>query len=180
MKREEIIRSIEKMRDHGVTEEWRTEFTEVMRDRLTRRSALADDFHRAIIYCFIVWTRIGYLNKERRNFLRPTKRAILMAIGLMVAAILQIILLVAFLALLKVDKVYAVLIVTALLLFELGYVVSKGNEMFGTHAANELGMSTACIACGYDLSGHDSVLGPQLSVGPEQCPECGKAYPAIK
>ncbi len=36
-----------------------------------------------------------------------------------------------------------------------------------------------CCACRYDLNGHDSVLGADLWVGPEICPECGQTYPAI-
>lgn len=36
-----------------------------------------------------------------------------------------------------------------------------------------------CHGCGYDLRGHESVLGPALPVGPLQCPECGKRYPAV-
>ncbi len=36
-----------------------------------------------------------------------------------------------------------------------------------------------CTACGYDLDGHASVLGDDVWVGPEVCPECGERYPAI-
>ncbi len=36
-----------------------------------------------------------------------------------------------------------------------------------------------CVRCGYDLSGLDSVLGPQLPVGPISCPECGEDYPSV-
>jgi hypothetical protein len=36
-----------------------------------------------------------------------------------------------------------------------------------------------CMACGYNLDGHASVLGDDVWVGPEVCPECGERYPAI-
>lgn len=36
-----------------------------------------------------------------------------------------------------------------------------------------------CYCCGYSLDGHASVLGDDVWVGPEVCPECGERYPAI-
>lgn len=36
-----------------------------------------------------------------------------------------------------------------------------------------------CHKCGYNLDGHASVLGDDVWVGPEVCPECGERYPAI-
>lgn len=40
-------------------------------------------------------------------------------------------------------------------------------------------ISDHCCRCQYRLEGHDSVLGDDLWVGPEICPECGQTYPAI-
>jgi len=37
----------------------------------------------------------------------------------------------------------------------------------------------ACHQCEYSLDGHESVLGDDIWVGPEICPECGERYPAI-
>ncbi len=37
----------------------------------------------------------------------------------------------------------------------------------------------ACHQCQYSLDGHESVLGEDIWVGPEVCPECGERYPAI-
>ena len=36
-----------------------------------------------------------------------------------------------------------------------------------------------CRCCNYELYGLDSILGEDLWVGPEICPECGHTYPAI-
>jgi hypothetical protein len=36
-----------------------------------------------------------------------------------------------------------------------------------------------CCKCGYDLGGLESPFGPQIPVGPDQCPECGEEFPAI-
>ena len=40
-------------------------------------------------------------------------------------------------------------------------------------------LRTVCYCCGYDLSAFESVLGDDIWVGPEICPECGERYPAI-
>ena len=42
-----------------------------------------------------------------------------------------------------------------------------------------IGIAYACHDCGYNLEGHDSVLGEHAWVGPEVCPECGTRFPAI-
>ena len=44
---------------------------------------------------------------------------------------------------------------------------------------NWIYINKECIRCGYNLEGHDSLLGDDLWVGPEICPECGQTYPAI-
>ncbi|MFG0298461.1 MAG: hypothetical protein ACF8K1_02535 [Phycisphaerales bacterium JB047] len=36
-----------------------------------------------------------------------------------------------------------------------------------------------CCKCGYDLEGLESSFGPELPIGPSQCPECGVDFPAI-
>lgn len=178
MKRDEVIRLIEKMQANGVPDKWCEEFAEVMRQESQKRNALADDFHRSIVYCFVLFTRVGYLDKERRNFLRPTKRSIVMAFGLMVAVILQSIVLLAILTAAGLG-VYALIILMFVLLFELGYVVSKGNQLIGGYSGDDLGLSSSCTHCKYDLSGLESVLGEKLWIGPESCPECGHRYPAV-
>jgi hypothetical protein len=45
--------------------------------------------------------------------------------------------------------------------------------------AHSVGIYSDCMACGYNLDGHASVLGDDVWVGPEVCPECGERYPAI-
>jgi hypothetical protein len=42
-----------------------------------------------------------------------------------------------------------------------------------------VGIYRDCTKCGYALDHHDSVLGEDIWVGPEICPECGERYPAI-
>ena len=44
---------------------------------------------------------------------------------------------------------------------------------------DKLGVHRICVQCTYDLSGHESVLGDDLWVGPAVCPECGQDYPAV-
>lgn len=44
---------------------------------------------------------------------------------------------------------------------------------------DNLGVHRKCVKCKYDLSGHDSLLGDELWVGPAACPECGQDYPAV-
>ena len=62
-------------------------------------------------------------------------------------------------------------------LLMVGVWVYKVLEMrFGPRA---IGLRDQCISCGYDLTGLDSVLGEEIWVGPERCPECGKEYPAV-
>ena len=178
MKRDEIIERIESVRIKGVNQSRSEEIKAALRSAKQRRSKLADDFHRAIVYCFILFTRVGYLNKERRNFLRPTKRALLMTAGLFAVVIVQVFVLALVLAALGLrDSI--LLIVLFVLLFELGYVVSKGNKLIRVGLGDEFGLSQECVKCRYDLDGHDSVLGDTLWVGPEVCPECGHRYPAI-
>lgn len=178
MKREEVIRLIEKMQANGVPDKWCEEFAEAMRQASQKRNALADDFHRAIVYCFVLFTRVGYLNKERRNFLRPTKRSMLMAFGLMLAVIAESIALLAIMVAVGLGAA-SLIILMFVLLFQLGYVVSKGNQLIGGYSGDDLGLSPSCTQCAYDLSGLDSVLGEKLWVGPESCPECGLRYPAV-
>ena len=178
MQRDEIITAIEKMRAEGVSDKSRDEFEAIMRRESERRNALADDFHRAIIYCFIVFMRAGYLNKESRNFLRPTKRALMMTVGLLIAVVLEVFLLAALIGFLGFGD-YAVILIIFVLLFELGFVVTKGNKLIRGHMGDELGLSRSCTKCSYDLSGLDSVLGDELWVGPEVCPECGHRYPSV-
>ncbi|MCR9075472.1 MAG: hypothetical protein NXI07_05475 [bacterium] len=36
-----------------------------------------------------------------------------------------------------------------------------------------------CCSCGYELGGLESPFGPQIPIGPAQCPECGVEFPAI-
>jgi hypothetical protein len=36
-----------------------------------------------------------------------------------------------------------------------------------------------CHSCSFGLEGHASMLGDDIWVGPEVCPECGERYPAI-
>ena len=93
MKRSEVIAAIEKLKREGESDAARSEFVRVTQQAQRDRSSLADDFHRAIVYCFIMFTRVGYLNKERRNFLRPTLRSVIMAALLVLFAIIQAIVL---------------------------------------------------------------------------------------
>ena len=44
---------------------------------------------------------------------------------------------------------------------------------------HSIGIRKACSQCRYSLDGHESVLGDDIWVGPEVCPECGERYPAI-
>lgn len=143
------------------------------RDR--HRQAWADDWHRAIVYCFVLFSRVGYLNKERREFLSPTKRAVVLTILLIIGVILEILVLAV--ALQRVDSTYAVPLGILILLFQLGYIVAKISKYESRRA--ESGFSLSCISCEYSLEGLDSVLGDQLWVGPAVCPECGQEYPAI-
>jgi hypothetical protein len=178
MKRDEIIEAIEKMRSHGVNEAQFAEFTKLMQRNATRRSALADDFHRALAYSFIIFMGTKYIPKQQRIFLRPTLRAVLFSVGLLIAAILQIGVLGVVLNWIGLED-YAIVIIIFAMLFELGYIASKGNALIRGHTGGALGLSEKCVQCKYDLTGHDSLLGEKLWVGPEICPECGGRYPAV-
>ena len=101
-----------------------------------------------------------------------------MAIVLVVLAIVQAIVLGVILVAIGL-KAYAIIIVFFVMMFELGYIVTKGNKLIRGHLGDELGMSHVCTKCSYDLIEHESVLGEQLWVGPEKCPECGLDYPTV-
>jgi len=178
MKREEIIEAIEKMRTHGVTDAWCAEFTKMMQNKAQRRNSLADDFHRAITYCFILFSGTKFIPKQQRAFLRPTLRAVLLAAGLLIGVILEIIVVAIAFHLMGIGE-YTLFFILFGLLFQLGYIVTKGNAMIQGYSGNELGLCQECTRCNYDLSGLDSVLGEKLWVGPELCPECGRCYPAV-
>ena len=53
----------------------------------------------------------------------------------------------------------------------------RGAPPKGSQRASKI--KPECVKCGYDLSGLDSALGPNLPVGPSTCPECGEDYPAV-
>lgn len=178
MKREEIITTIEKMQKHGYSDAQQAELTKIIESEARRRSAFADDLHRAIAYCFIHLSSTRYIPKQQRIFLRPTLRAVLLAVVIMLAVVFQMFVFIVILKLIGLGD-YAFVIIIFALLFELGYVATKGDSMIRGHKSNQLGLSQVCTKCNYDLSGHESVLGEQLWVGPENCPECGQKYPAV-
>lgn len=182
MERAEIIAAIEKLRQKPDNETWRTEFIEKVsrrhQSRSVKRSALGDDFHRAVVYCFVIFTRVGYVNKETRAFLRPTKRAIWIAVCLVLAVLLEIVFFVVVATMFSFG-VYFVLIVILILLFQVGYINSIVTKLQASDDADDLGMNLACVGCSYPLTGLDSALGDSVWVGPAVCPECGLEYPAI-
>lgn len=182
MKREEVIAAIEKFSAHPECDHWRKEFFRVASQALAqnhaRRASLSTDFQRAIIYLFILMTGLRYLRKADRRFLRFNLRSVLMASGLFVALLVEIIgatVLVARFGLgiyTGVGFMYLLLMEFAGLIWVLKRIERRTND-------DELGMVRNCVKCRYDLSGHESVLGDDIWVGPAVCPECGQAYPAV-
>ncbi len=61
-------------------------------------------------------------------------------------------------------------------IFGIAWILHKLAKRIGLQAS---GIRERCTSCGYDLDGHESVLGVDIWVGPEICPECGRNYPAI-
>jgi len=70
----------------------------------------------------------------------------------------------------------------------LGYLVIVGGLFSASwvwiYLRNRLGLrrvdiGAMCQICGYRLDGCASVLGNDVWVGPEVCPECDERYPAI-
>ena len=58
-------------------------------------------------------------------------------------------------------------------------LVPMGLLFRKTFRFNPIRIEDRCWSCSYDLSNHQSVLGDDVWVGPEVCPECGERYPAI-
>ena len=182
MKRIEVIAAIEKLKKKPENRKWSAEFIEKLsqytEQRRSQRSALGDDLHRAVVYCFMLSTRIGYVNKETRRFLRPTKRSVGFAFGFVLFVLIEIAFLVHILGLLSFG-VYVIPSIVFILLFQLGYVGSLVSKLSLPRLRDENGVCLSCVDCSYSLAGLESVLGDRLWVGPAVCPECGQDYPAI-
>ncbi len=178
MKREQVIELVEDIRSKGMSKARIDHLRHELRDASHARSSLANDFNRALAYCFILISGARWIPKEQRRYLRPNRRAVFMALCMLASVILQVFVLgLLFVAIGLGD--YAIILIIFTLLFELGYVASKSQKMIKAGICNDDGVSVSCSDCQYDLSGHESVLGDEFWIGPETCPECGKTYPSI-
>ena len=61
-------------------------------------------------------------------------------------------------------------------LYVLAWGAARLPKRFNLHSIQ---IHAACHRCQYSLDSHESVLGEDIWVGPEVCPECGQRYPAI-
>lgn len=102
-----------------------------------------------------------------------------MGAGLVAFYILEVALLLAIAGAVGLDPVYAVIGVILAMLLQLGWIITRGLRWIQRGAGDKLGMSLACVGCGYALGGLESALGEAVWVGPQRCPECGLAYPAV-
>tara|TARA_R110002073_G_scaffold299270_2_gene466222 strand:- start:19395 stop:19871 length:477 start_codon:yes stop_codon:yes gene_type:complete len=156
MRRAEVIAAIEKLRTHPTAKGWRDEFAQVVKQSSSahqdRRASFNADFQRAFIYLVILITGFRYLKKNHWEFLRPNVRSVGLALLMVLIFIVQ-------------------LVVVGVI-----WLVTKFQPR---RDIDELGMHAKCVKCNYDLSGHESVLGDEIWVGPESCSECGHSYPSV-
>ena len=180
IKRSEIIQGIESCDpdDRVAKNKLAKRLSSQLKSRASKRSSLADDLDRALIYCLVLFTGMYYMKKNVRTQLRPTIRAVMIAIGLFVVHIFEIAVLFSIASMLP-NETYGYASIIFIMLFQMAFISTWVEGIRKKSAINAFGLHEYCINCRYDLSGLQSVLGPDLPVGPKVCPECGQDYPAI-
>lgn len=180
IKRSEIIQGIESCDpdDRVAKEKLAKRLLRQLRSRASKRASLAQDLDRALIYCLVLFTGMYYMKKNVRSQLRPTIRSVIIAIGLIVLHILEIGVLIGIASRLP-NETYGYASIIFIMLFQMAFFSTWVERIRKKSAINAFGVHEFCINCRYDLSGLESVLGPDLPVGPKVCPECGQDYPAI-
>ena len=182
MRRAEVIAAIEKLRTHPKAEGWRDEFAQVVKQSSSahqdRRASFNADFQRAFIYLVILITGFRYLKKNHWEFLRPNVRSVGLALLMVLIFIVQLIAVGVIVSRMNFG-VYGIVGFIYLLMMEFIGVIWLVTKFQPCRDVDELGMHAKCVKCNYDLSGHESVLGDEIWVGPESCPECGHSYPSV-
>ena len=190
MSRDEIITIINQLRSESLDDGVRAELLGIIHFESVvghmARISFWGTLKRALKYASLFVCRFGFLSKEDSQRFRQGERGLAMGfvfVGFFTLVLLSFEILLPFI--IRMVEYFNVSS-TVLMLFPLFFGVAVLfwiSRMFPGHAPGGLGVEMRirpwCIGCGYELEGLQSALGDEVWVGPETCPECGQAYPAV-
>ena len=144
-----------------------------------RRRNLASEIEQAVTFLLMLnWPASFFLCRKVRKSIRLSWRLVALAFVLGFFLIVEVAIL-NIIGLRYLDEGYAYAAILYIMLFELSLLIWWAERYRRRHRVNDLGMFGSCASCRANLTNEDSVLGDALWVGPESCPKCGYAYPAV-